>query len=223
MYVPDEYTPPDPSWVTDLVHRNPLALLASNGAGAPHATHVPVIPQSETPSADLRGTVLIGHMNRANLHWRALAGGGPALLVFTGPHGYVSPSVYRTTPAAPTWNFTAVHVRGHLRPLTGRSETIDVIKATVRRLESRFGTGWDMTASLDYFARILPGVGAFELTVDSAEAMFKLSQEQTPEIRAHVHRSFANSDSTVHNRLSELMSTLDGSPDGSRSAYARRA
>jgi transcriptional regulator len=217
VYVPDDYRAPDPGWPADLVRDNPLALLSTNGEGAPHATHLPVI--TRPGSVFEPGGVLLGHLNRANPHWSALVDGGPALLVFTGPHGYVSPCVYATSPAAPTWDFTAVHVRGSIHPIVDRSGTIAVIQATVRTFESRLGQNWDMTTSYRYFNEILPGVGAFQFEITEIDAMFKLSQEQRPELRQRVLRSFRTSSTGQHRQLAELMSRLDGA-DGSPAVAA---
>jgi Putative FMN-binding domain len=129
--------------------------------------------------------------------------------VFAGPHGYVSPSVYDATPAAPTWDFTSVHVRGKLHPLDRREDTLEVVKATVTTIESEFAASWDMRASLPYFETILRGVSAFEVVIDSVEAMFKLSQEQEPRIRARVARSFGASDLGHHRQLADLINRME--------------
>ena len=216
MFVPRHYREPDRSWTVHLVRNHPLAALVSNGAdtNAPHATHVPVIldPQAaERPPADLATTTLWGHMNRGNPHWRALRADTPVTVIFTGPHAYVSPTLYRTTPAAPTWNFTAVHIRGVLRqvePAAPGEETLETVAATVRAFEGRFGAGWCMADSLSYFRRILPAVGAFRIAVTQVDSMFKLSQEQDTEVRRRVERSFAQRESASHRGVAALMSRL---------------
>lgn len=221
MFVPGIYRAPDPRWTRAIVSGYPLALLASGGPGAPYATHVPVIlpggPQAD-PSADLVGTKLLGHMNRANPHWKALAGGSEALMVFSGPHGYVSPSVYGFEPAAPTWDFAAVHLRGGLSPMTAQEASLDLVVATVRAFEARFGDAWDPTASMDYFRRILPAVGAFSFQVDSVEAMFKLSQEQDAPTRERVADAFAVGAEPLRHELADLINALKGCPVGEPTA-----
>jgi transcriptional regulator len=212
MYVPSCYEAPSAEWLTDVIRGNPLALLMSNGESSPHATHVPIVLQGDSPDpvSELADQVLLGHMNRSNPHWRTLTAGAPVLLVFTGPHGYVSPAAYETTaPAAPTWDFTAVHVRGELFPIEDRSGTIEVITSTVTRLESSFGDSWDMTSSIEYFDRILAGVGAFRIRIQSVEGMFKLSQEQPPDVRRRLHLAFTRSPDTTYNQLADLMSRLE--------------
>jgi transcriptional regulator len=213
MFVPRHYREPDTSWMVDLIRKNPLALLTTNGrpADGPFATHLPVIPDPQVSAEwrdDLSGAILLGHMNRANPHWKALEDGSSVLLSFTGPHAYVSPTVYETTPAAPTWNFTSVHVRGTVRKIGSIDETLGVVQSTVRAFEAEFGTGWDMTGSVDYFRKIVPAVGAFRVTVSGAEGMFKLSQEQQPEVRARVRQTFSERECGRHRETAELMSQL---------------
>lgn len=209
MFVPEIYRPPDPAWLTELVRAYPLAILVTTGPDGPLATHLPIVLAADVdgtePPETLEGTTLYGHLNRANPHWAALDGGANALVIFQGPDGYVSPAVYRTTPAAPTWDFTAVHVHGTLRPVARPAHTMRIVRATARVFEARFGDGWDQTSSLGYFGTLLPGVGAFALTVTAAEGMFKLSQEQEPDVRGRVAESFANSDHGLHRRLAALI------------------
>jgi transcriptional regulator len=136
------------------------------------------------------GAVLLGHLNRANPHARALTEGEPAVAVFQGPHGYVSPVLYERTPAAPTWDYTAVHVHGTVELVTDVEQSLAIVRATAESLEARHGDGWRSDSSLEYFRRIVPGVLAFRLRVDTVDLMAKLSQEQDPQTRARVAESF---------------------------------
>jgi transcriptional regulator len=213
MFVPRHYREPDGSWLVDLIRNNPMALLVVNGSPAdgPFATHLPVIPDPQMTgewSVDLSGATLLGHMNRANPHWAAIETGTVALLTFTGPHAYVSPTVYEKTPAAPTWNFTSVHVHGILEKIDSIEETLDVVTSTVESFEAAFGTSWDMSESIDYFRKIVPAVGAFRVTVSRAEGRFKLSQEQPPEIRDRVQQAFSRREYDNYRETAKFMSQL---------------
>lgn len=201
MYVPENYRQHDPRLVAELIQANPLAVLVTSGDDLPHVTHLPTVLNAE--AGELVGRQIFGHLNRQNPHWAALSAGRRGTLVFTGPHGYVSPTVYRISPAAPTWDFTAVHVHGTVHPIEEPAETLRVIRSTVRALERR--THWDMTSSLEYFDRLLPGVGAFRMDVETVDSMFKLSQEQTADVRERVIRSFAESAEGTHRELAALM------------------
>jgi transcriptional regulator len=197
----------------ETIRSHPLALMTANGPDVPWATHLPVIthpdPERAAPDGALVGSTLLGHMNRRNPHWSALSDGGRALLIFQGPHGYVSPTVYRTSPAAPTWNFVAVHVSARLRPIHDTEETLRVVRWTVEAYEKSFGTGWDHRSSAGYFREIVAGVGAFTIAVEAADGMYKLSQEQRPVYRRRVHDAFAASDEETHQDLACLMKRAD--------------
>lgn len=201
--------------VLALLRANPLALVVTPGEHAPLGTHAPVLfrhgpdgADEETVAADgasLVGSTLVGHMNVRNPQWTAMREGDRALVVFQGPHGYVSPTVYGVTPAAPTWDFTAVHVVGTLRPTLDPAEVLEIVRDTARRLEAGFGQGWDQESSVDYFREIAPGVGAFELQVESVQTMFKLSQEKPEPMRRRIVEDFENSESATHRRVAALM------------------
>ncbi len=212
MFVPSQYRQPDDSWSIELMRRNPLALLASDGGAgrAPHATHLPVIPDPTMTGwpAGLQGGRLLGHMNKLNPHWAALEVPTPVVLVFYGPNGYVSPTTYDKVPAAPTWNFTSVHVYGLLTRIQSTEDTLEVVQSTVRALEPEFGSKWDMAASLDYFRQLVRGVGAFKIEVNDAQGMFKLSQEQSPEVRERVRRDFLDKPGGRYGEAAELMARL---------------
>ncbi|MFG2018048.1 FMN-binding negative transcriptional regulator [Actinomadura geliboluensis] len=212
MFVPAMYREPDVRWIVELMRRNPLALLMTNGGDAegPYATHLPVIPDRlpADGSAELAGATLLGHMNRANPQWKALRSGTPGVLSFAGPHAYVSPTLYPFTPSAPTWNYTAAQLRGVIDTIDSDEETLSVVRSTVRVLEGDFGRDWDMTGSIGHFRRILPGVGAFRFTVTRAEAIFKLSQEQSAETRDRVCRHFAREGAGRQREVAEYMNRL---------------
>ncbi|ROP31311.1 PaiB family negative transcriptional regulator [Couchioplanes caeruleus] len=212
MFVPGMYREPEAQWIFELMRRNPLALLMTNGTDAdgPFGTHLPVIPDPGLPaeeSTDLTGMTLLGHMNRGNPQWKALRPGMPAVLSFAGPHGYVSPALYPPVPAAPTWNYTAAQVRGVLEPIESAEETLSVVRSTAGALEADFGYGWDMAESIGHFRKILPAVGAFRFTVTRAAAIFKLSQEQSSETRERVCRNFQETPGR-HREVADYMSRL---------------
>jgi len=191
MYTPEQYRGTQ-SDAYELMKRHPLGLLVCNREGqAPWATHLPTVIPPETRRAlqdgrSLQGLTICGHMNRANPHWNAFRDGDPALLIFSGPNSYISPAIYGTTPAAPTWNFASTHLHGRLRSVQSREETLQIIHWTVLDLEGSFGQGWDMTDSLSYFDQIVCGVGAFAFEVDNFDCMVKMSQDKEPAVRRRV-------------------------------------
>ncbi|MFL6117993.1 FMN-binding negative transcriptional regulator [Actinophytocola sp.] len=194
------YAAPSPAHEVDLVRRNPFALVVSDGS-PPMATHAPVILPGDT----LRGATLLGHMARANPHWRSF--GDEVLVVFSGPHGYVSPSAYGYTPAVPTWNYAAVHVTGPVELVDDREETLAVVEQTVHAAESPRARPWDMTSSRGRFAELVDGVVAFRVLVREVRGNFKLSQDMPAEVRARVR---ADLRAHHHRAVAGLMAEVDG-------------
>lgn len=195
MHVPAEYAAPSAAAVADVLDRNPFALLvgvAGDGAGAaPVATHVPVVRPAGAGPAVVAGDVLRGHLATVNPQWRGFADHPRGLLVFSGAAGYVSPTTYGVEPAAPTWNYVAVHVTARIEVLPAGDPTLRVVLETVRALEARELSPWDVTPSMGYVRRILPGVVAFAAHVEDVRAEFKMSQDKPPAVRARVRERFA--------------------------------
>ncbi len=108
LYNPPAFREDRPEVLLRLMRESRLPLLISNGAnGRPDVTHLPLLTD---------GMRIIGHMARANPHWKALRDGARATAIFAGPDGYVSPSSYPSKAehhrVVPTWNYEAVHAEG---------------------------------------------------------------------------------------------------------------
>jgi transcriptional regulator len=185
MHTFPQYAPRGDAQVAELVRHHPFAALISTDHGAPVATHVPVImPPSQQP---LAGGVLWGHMARANPHWHTFDPARPVLLIFTGPHAYVSAALYARVPAVPTWNYTAVHVTALPQILPQGEATMRVLTQTVPAVEALRGNPWDMSASLARFQQIAGGVVAFSLRITAVQSVFKLSQDLPDGLWRRVH------------------------------------
>ncbi|MXX06229.1 MAG: FMN-binding negative transcriptional regulator [Gammaproteobacteria bacterium] len=79
-------------------------------AHSPLLSHVPFLLAED-------GKFVHAHLSRANPILDILAEGERrAVLAVSGPDSYISPDWYETDPGqVPTWNYVAVHLRGHLR------------------------------------------------------------------------------------------------------------
>lgn len=189
MHTYDDYEAPTDSAIIDLVTQFPFAIMTTSQTdSAPVATHLPiVIPTDERISESLVGHRLWGHMGRANPHWQLFGEHPEALLVFTTSHAYVSPSSYRFEPAAPTLDYAAVHLQGHVDIFDDTADSLRVVEHTVEVLETDRDPQWSMDSSRDFFKQIVQGVVAFSITITNQQAMFKLSQDMDHDIRNRIH------------------------------------
>ncbi|GFJ91979.1 FMN-binding negative transcriptional regulator [Phytohabitans rumicis] len=140
MYVSPRF-PVDPRHAVDLVRRHPFALVVSADGGVPLATHAPVLVESAVDTSFV-GATLLGHLAHANPQWQGWERAPAVLVVFAGPHGYVSPTAYRTDPAVPTWDYAAVHLTGTIEVIPDTGGTLDVVERTVRAMESTRTPQW---------------------------------------------------------------------------------
>jgi transcriptional regulator len=177
MYVPASFNVEDPPQIEAFLRAHDFATLVSPTAAGLMTTHVPLLPR-RGPA----GLVLVGHVARANRHWEAMNGASDDLAIFLGPHAYVSPSWYATSPAVPTWNYAAVHAHGRARAIHDPTFTRDVLIELVRRHEG--DTGLLDALPPDYIESMLAAIVAFELPVERLEAKFKLGQNRSVEDRA---------------------------------------
>lgn len=184
MYVPPHFAVTDPTTLHDFVERHSFGLLVSTAEGVPFATHLPFLLER---TAGPHGT-LVGHVARANPHWRELAG-RTALAVFGGPHAYVSPSWYEAENVVPTWNYAAVHATGPVELVEGRDALREIVTRSVAVYEAAMPRPWTLDAPGPFLDRLLAQIVGFRLRVDRLEGKWKMSQNHPPERREKVIRA----------------------------------
>jgi transcriptional regulator len=124
---------------------------------------------------------LLGHVARANPHWRHFSNGEDAMVLFQGPHAYISPSWY-VAPGVPTWNYVAVHVYGSARALDDPSRVKSIVERLTEVYERDNTPPWAPT----YDERMLGAIVGIEITVTEVQGKFKLSQNRSAADRAAV-------------------------------------
>ncbi len=180
MYVPEAFRLSDPRRIAEVMRAFDFALLVTAPDGQAQASHLPFLYD---PDAGPNGT-LHAHMARANPQWRDFAAlaerGQEALVVFQGPHGYISPTWYgEGPPNVPTWNYVAVHAYGLPRVIEDAGETRALLDRLVAVQESGLTPQWSTAGLGDTFmAGMLRGLVAFEIPVARLEAKAKLSQNK---------------------------------------------
>lgn len=179
MYVPPLFAMGEDAEALAFCAAHPFAALVTQGSTGLFATHLPVILKRE-PSGE---TAFFGHIARANPHWQNTAAGAEALLIFTGPQAYVTPSWYatkkETAKVVPTWNYAAVHVRGQVTwpadPAFLRQNLADLTD----RHEAGREHPWAMSdAPDDFVAMQMRAIVGMRFVVTSFDAKLKMSQNR---------------------------------------------
>ena len=177
MYQPRHFRQDQPQHWQSLVAQFPLATLVTVTSDGLLANHVPLLWR------DAPGGSLVGHVARANPLWQ-IADGQPALAIFQGPQGYVSPGWYpgkaEHGKVVPTWNYAVVHCHGRLQV----HDDPDWLRALLQDLtdahEGHRPQPWQVgEAPADYLAAQLRAIVGIELQIERVEAKFKLSQNKS--------------------------------------------
>ena len=178
MHVPPHFAERDPAVLHDLIRRYDFGLLVTVVDGAPFASHLPFLLETG------RGThgTLIAHMARANPQWRSFAPGMQALVVFQGPHAYISPRWYDPARnAVPTWNYAVAHAYGTPSIVSEPAAVRAILDRLVATHEGDGEDAWRIDSQPErYVGGMMQGIVAFEICIDRLEGKFKLNQNHPP-------------------------------------------
>ena len=174
MYIPRSFLMSEQDAV-QFVAEHPFAVLFSTTRdGEPLATHLPLVRRDDGR--------LVGHLARANPHWRHLDG-ARVLAVFLGPHAYISPEWYGAMPNVPTWNYVTVHATGTCRLLTGQDQLAEALAVLTRFIEpsSPIPDAVLRPTHPDhaYYQAEMPAIVGFSIDVERLEGKAKLGQNRT--------------------------------------------
>jgi transcriptional regulator len=196
MYVPQQFAVEDLVSQHDLIDVCDFGIVVSNGVDGLFATHIPMMLKRDEGKLG----ALYGHVARPNPHVGLF--GRPALVVFSGPHAYVSPTWYSDRSAnVPTWNYAAVHCYGVPQPIEG--DPIAHLEQMVERYEGARANGWSIDELKPQMRETLPrGIVAFRMEIVRIEGKAKLSQNKP---RAERERVIAGLEAAGETELVELM------------------
>lgn len=200
MFIPESFEVTNTDLLHSLITGYPFGILIGSRDNTPEASHIPFVLD---PERRPDGT-LFGHIARKNPQGVSFRNNQQMLVIFQGPHGYISPRWYNPGLAVPTWNYAVVHAYGTPR-------RIDDVAEIHRQQEELVATfegpdGWTMDSQPDHYIEgMLGGITAFEMPIDRIEGKFKLSQNRSVEDRRSVIAALTASDRPWDHALAELM------------------
>jgi transcriptional regulator len=205
MYIPKAFREDDIGKLYNFIQAYSFATLVTQHEGMPFATHLPFLLDAE------RGPngILLAHMARANPQWHDFASAQEVLVIFQGPHTYISPSWYEVELSVPTWNYAVVHIYGLPRLIEDQEELYNLLKTLIQTHEAHFENPWPFQLSEDYLQKMMRGIVGFEIEITRLEGKFKLSQNRTETERENVIAALQET-SDIHSRdVAELMNRMD--------------
>jgi transcriptional regulator len=187
MYIPPTHAEADEATIFAYLAAHPFgALVTVADDGELVATHLPWLVHRDRGAQG----VLEGHIAKANREHQLPADNGTdrsseALVIFTGPDAYISPSWYPSKAehgkVVPTWNYVAVHVYGRVHFTSDREFLARHLEHLVTRHEGGRSAPWMISdAPRDYIERQMNANVGVELSISRIQAKWKMSQNRPP-------------------------------------------
>lgn len=167
--------------VAELIREYPLAWLCPRQGPADAATLLPLLPDLDAAG---RLIGLVGHMSRRNPLVAALEAEADALILFTGPQGYVSPACVSDPAWAPTWNYAQARIEARIR--FQPEATAAAVDRLVGAMDHEDQTGWTADNVGARHGDMMQRIIAFTADVQAVHGRFKLGQDEAPETLAEI-------------------------------------
>jgi transcriptional regulator len=193
MYLPKHFKEEDAEKVASFIDENAFGVLVTVFEGRPFASHIPFIYDRESQ-------LLLGHVARANPQWQHFSDDADVMVLFHGPHAYISPSWY-AGPGVPTWNYVAAHIYGSAQALDDPSRVKSIVERLTERYERNYEAPWVPT----YDQGLLSAIVGIEIRIKEVQGKFKLSQNRSAVDRARVVSKLQGTGSERDSALAKLM------------------
>ena len=201
MYTPRSFQVDDKETLHALMRDFNFGLVFSQGEKGAVATHLPFMIDTERGKF---GT-LIAHLARANPHWKSWNEETELLVVFQGPHSYISPAWYKMQDTVPTWNYAAVHVYGRPRLIHDSEQLRTIVEDLVNFQEDQIGNPWDSTKMESEVETLLKAIVGFEIPIGQMEGKFKFNQNRSREDQESVAQALSESNNSTYRGVAEIM------------------
>lgn len=169
-----------------LMRARPFAALISNGPAGLYASHLPTVLKEDGPNG-----LVECHLARANPHWKELAEGNEALMIFQGPEGYITPNWYPSKAqhgkTVPTWNYAIVHAYGRPEVMQDKDWLRRHVGELTDQQERTEDRPWALAdAPESYIDVMLRGIVGFRFSIARLEGKWKMSQNREAQDRQGV-------------------------------------
>jgi transcriptional regulator len=199
MYIPKVFKNENREEIEEFIRQNSFGILVSSEDGLPLATHIPIELEEKEGRKVLRG-----HLARANEQWRSFDENKEVLVIFMGPHAYISASWYKSE-SVPTWNYVAIHVYGKIRIIEE-----EALWLSLKQLVDKYENGSENPLSLETMSEKMiknqmKAIVGFEIEITDIQAKYKLSQNRNSEDYQQVVEHLQQSPDPIARQVSELM------------------
>lgn len=204
MYKISYFTEDDIEKVIAFIKENSFAIIVGSNKDFPVATHVPLDIQIINNKI-----IFTGHIMKNTDHHKAFADSNNVLVIFNGPHTYVSASWYVKPDVASTWNYITVHAKGKMK-FSDEAGTRSIIEKLTDKYEKPESPAAFNKLPVEYVDRLVKAIIGFTIEVESIENVFKLSQNHDEQTRQSIMHHLNNNGSADQRKIAaEMLKRID--------------
>ena len=194
MYKFAHFTEKDRGRVIAFMQENSFATITGFGDPYPIATQIPL----EIIVMDDGKITCSGHLMKNTDHHKAFIKNNNVLVLFNGPHCYVSAAWYNNPHTASTWNYMTVQAKGTIA-FTDEEGTYEAIKSITNKYETAESAAAFNNMSKDYIQPLLKAIVGFTISIENLDTVFKLSQNKTEKEQINIieHLKMTNNDGSI--------------------------
>jgi transcriptional regulator len=173
MYIPKHFKIDDLDEIKNFINQHGFGTIITVTDGKPQATHTPMMLQEDSAGE----WTITGHISKGNDQWKSFDDHKNTLLMFQGPHAYISSTWYEDE-NVPTWNYQSVQLYGHCTSL----EEDELQKDMIRLLDQYEGHNPDGVTWQNLSEspkRKIKGIAGFKVKVEEVHAAYKMSQNRS--------------------------------------------
>ena len=201
MYIPSSNKVADIQKAFNLIEANGFATIITQTNGTPWASHLPVLLDAHNGNyGELRS-----HMAKANDQWQHFSSSQEVLVIFSGPHSYISPSWYAAKVTVPTWNYATVHVYGIPKIVDDRDSLRKILDDTTTKYEKHMEQPWRMDLPEDSIDNLMKAIIGFTISITKIETKFKLGQNRSAEDQERMLNALNSSPSLAAQELAAFI------------------
>jgi len=199
MYIPKYYKITDLEEINEFIKANSFATIVSIRKGRPIASHIPL--QMTKIQDDY---YLTGHLAYGNPLWRTFEEINDILVIFNGPHAYISSSWYENE-NVPTWNYQSVHMYGKASLMEEQELAQDLAHLLEKYEKFRENPVlWDKL-SPELLQQEMKGIKGFKIKIEEVQAAYKLSQNRNATDYANIMSELYKEDDPQASAVAEAM------------------
>jgi len=180
-----------------FMRANSFAVVVTGTGGTLHASHLPVMVHDHG-----KDIVIDSHMAKNNAQWKEFFD-DEVMVIFAGPHAYVSPRWYEDKERVPTWNYAAVHAYGAPKVVADPKLKYESQRRLIEAMDPQWLPQFDALRQ-EYVDRMLEGIVNFQIAVTRLETRWKLSQNRSRREQELIAAKLEKSGDTMERALAAL-------------------